>query len=71
MVRLSSRTQHIQTHLATGNAQDSGGMPIHRQTTPETLGMFADSPDPPPDADVDPYRDILYMGVTYVKWIHY
>jgi hypothetical protein len=39
MVRLFRRIDHIQTHPANGNAQDSGGMPVHRQTISETPGM--------------------------------
>jgi len=69
MVRLSRRTEHIQTHPANGNAQDSGGMPVHRQTIPETPGMCSGSPLPLPDADGHSYRDILYVGSTCVKWI--
>jgi hypothetical protein len=69
MVRLSRRTEHIQTHPANGNAQDSGGMPVHRQTIPETPGVCAGSPLPLPDADGHSYRDILYVGSTCVKWI--
>ncbi len=69
MVRLSRRTERIQTHPANGNVQDSGGMPVHRQTIPETPGMCAGSPLPLPDADEHSYRDILYVGGTCVKWI--
>jgi len=61
MVRLSRRTERIQTHPANGNVQDSGGMPVHRQTIPETPGMCAGSPLPLPDAGGHSYRDILHM----------
>jgi hypothetical protein len=68
-VQLSCRTEHIETHLASGNAQDSDGMPVHRQTIQETPGMYAGSPFPLPDADGRSCPDILYVGVTCVKWI--
>ena len=69
MVRLCRRTEHIQTHPASGNAQDSDGMPVHRQTIPETAGMCAGSPLPLPDADGHSYHNRLYVGGACVKWI--
>jgi hypothetical protein len=69
MVRLSRRTEHIQTHPASGNAQDSDGMPVHRQTIPEIAEMCAGSPLPLPDADGHSYHNILYVEGTCVKWI--
>ena len=69
MVRLSHRNVHIQSPEANGNAQDNVGMPVRRQTIPETLGRYAGSLRPPPDADNRSYPYILYVVVTCVKWI--
>ncbi len=67
--QISRRIEHIQIHLASGNAQDIDGMRSHRQTIQETLGMYAGNPFPILEADGRSYLNILYVGATCVKWI--
>lgn len=67
--QLSHHIEHIQIHPASGNAQDSGGTPLHRQTIPKTPDTYAGSPSPLLDADDRSYWNILHIVVTCVKWI--